>query len=101
MLDLDSIDENEVDLRIDRQLNPDASLAGADKRQGARLLDETDHSLDPALRFATRDEIPQAFDDLTRTQCLFGALAQGLLNSRDRRLTAASPGDVWIPSDNC
>src|ERR1044072_5871634 len=64
LLDLDAVDDDAVDGRIEPDLDLDAPIAGADQRQRARLVDDPFEAFHALVGFSTRDEIPEPSDDL-------------------------------------
>ena len=64
LLNLDLIDQNKVDDRVELKVDPNRFLLGGNQGKRARFLDKLRDAFDPSFSFAARDEVAQALDDV-------------------------------------
>ena len=65
LLDLDAIRDDQVDRRIELEVQQDAEISRAHEAERARVLDHFADTFDAPFRFPARHEIPKTPDDLT------------------------------------
>ena len=102
LLDLDPVGPHGLQAGGDADPGDQALLPGPDEGQRARLLDQPRDGLEPALRLAAGDELPQAADDLTGPQGLLGGLVEDLDGLRDGlgiRLGQQAPAAPGVVGD--
>ena len=80
LLNLYFVDQDQIDRRIELQLDPDRLFLGGDQRQRAGFLHHPVDAFDPLFRFPARDEVAQPLNDLPGPQRLLGGLVQRVLD---------------------
>ena len=86
LLNLHLLHQHRARARIEAEDRFNTLLLGADKGQGARLLDQLVDVLGPLLGLAARHELAQAADDLAGAQRLLRGLGQSVADLRRVRM---------------
>src|SRR5262249_27559527 len=89
LLNLHLFDEHGSTAGVEAEHGLNTLFLGADKSQGARLLDQLVDVLRALFRFAAAHEFAELSDDLSCPQSLMRSLGEGIVNLRSVRMLDA------------